>query len=204
MLAVYQFLYTVGMMMYRNVHGRTPGRGLRPWLLIPKVLGVAVYFGGLVAAAAVIGAFYADGGAAASRQQWIDLTYTLRAIFVFAAVPGLLLAIVCGVGLLWHSRWVLWRMRWMKLKAAILIVTIPLLHLFMSSRLVHVREHGEGGAAMVQFNIALAAAIAFAVMVIFLGRHKPRLGQGVRAFAEQRGTGPSGKRSDASQQEERA
>lgn len=33
---------------YQNIHGRRPGRGLRPWLLIPKVLAVGLLWGSLV------------------------------------------------------------------------------------------------------------------------------------------------------------
>lgn len=33
---------------YRNIHGRRSGRGIRPYLLTPKLLAVSVYFGGLV------------------------------------------------------------------------------------------------------------------------------------------------------------
>lgn len=195
------------MVKYRNVHGRKGGRGLRPWLLIPKVLGAGTYFGGLIAAAAVIGGFYANAGGEATRQQWVDLANTLRAIFVYAAVPGVTIAILCGVALLWHSGWALWRMRWMKVKATVVVLTIPVLHLFMSGRLAEVREAGAGGAAMTQFNIGLAAAIVMAGLVIFLGRHKPRLGQGVRPVTRRRpaeGDRRDRLNSDTSEQQEGA
>ena len=35
---------------YVNVHGRKGGRGVRPWLLIPKVLCLAIFVGAYVAA----------------------------------------------------------------------------------------------------------------------------------------------------------
>ena len=34
---------------YTNIFGRKPGRGVRPWLLIPKVIAVATFVGGYVA-----------------------------------------------------------------------------------------------------------------------------------------------------------
>lgn len=169
------------MTKYVNVHGRRGGRGLRPWLLLPKVLGAGAYFGGLLAALALIVA--ADPQTA---QDWRELTNQLRVLFVYVAVPGLTLAIVMGVLLLWQSGWVLWRMRWMKVKTGVVVATVPLLHLFMSDRLATVRQAGEGGAAMTQFTVGLGAAIGLAVAVIVLGRHKPRMGQGVATAGKRR------------------
>lgn len=171
-------------MSYQNVHGRRGGRGLRSWLLMPKVLGAGAYFGGLLAAAAIIGNFYASGAAAgatgeAEAEAWRQLANTLRPIFLFVAVPGLIVTIAFGIALLWHTGWVLWRMRWMKLKTAIAVVSIPLLHLFMSGRLAQVRSGEDSAAAMAQFNVGLGVAIAVAAALIFLGRHKPRLAQPV-------------------------
>ncbi|MEX2670492.1 MAG: hypothetical protein WD294_00140 [Phycisphaeraceae bacterium] len=168
-------------MVYQNIHGRTGGRGLRHWLLIPKLLGIATYFGGLVAAAAIILVFKPE-----TAGQWRDLTQVLRAIFVFAAIPGLTVAMICGLLLLRQHNWALWRMRWMKIKLAILLITLPVLHLFMSGRLERIRETGEGGTAMTQFNIGLTVAIVTAIVVIVLGRHKPRLRQPGRTLAQPR------------------
>ena len=116
------------MATYVNKFGRKGGRGLRPWLLIPKVLGVGVYFGGTVAATSL--AFVTQPRTVGEHRA---LAEVIGSIFLFAAVPGLIVAIVCGVGLLiQHGRPFL-RLRWLQVKLAVLLATIPALHLWMSS-----------------------------------------------------------------------
>ena len=163
-----------------NVYGRRPGRGVRPWLLIPKVLAVAVYFGSLVAAAAVWFTGPRRHPAPADPQvvQWLEQVADL---FRFVVVPALLVAVVFGLLLfLQHPRQFM-RLRWWQVKIAWLAVFIPVMHLYMSSRLERVRSAVEAGSmhgtAERQFEWGLAAAILGSAFVIFLGRYKPRFWQ---------------------------
>jgi len=174
---------------YVNQHGRKPGRGIRPWLLIPKILGVAMYFGGTVTALMI-----AVSGNATSDADARLLGTILSHIFLYVAVPGLLLAIVCGLLLLWHHGRVMLRMRWLRLKIIVLVIGIPLLH-FHTSHVVGQLRTYDSGVSFIRFGpgwlvfdvqISLTAAILIAIAVIWLGRHKPRLGQKVATVAEQK------------------
>lgn len=156
------------MVAYANRWGRRPGRGLRPWLLIPKLVSVAVCFGGLVAALVV----------RLVRPDDVELAGTL---FKLVIVPALLVAMLLGAALVWHHGPVLLRMRWLQLKLALVVVGVPGLHLFLASRLHGLRQAPVGSpahaASATQFTIGLGVALAWALVLIFLGRHKPRLGQ---------------------------
>ena len=150
---------------------------MRPWLLIPKVLGVAMYFGGVTAAAAI--AFSASPATAAEHQA---VATSIARIFLFAAVPGLVLAILCGLALLASHGKPFLRLRWLQVKLALLVVTIPLFHIWISGMVADLRQveqvTTDVDATFAVLRVALLLAAALAVIVIVLGRHKPRLGQG--------------------------
>ena len=166
------------MVQYVNKFGRKGGRGLRPWLLIPKVLGVATYFGGTVAATSL--AFVTQPTTIEEHQA---LARVIGSIFLFAAVPGLIVAIVCGAGLLIHHGRPFLRLRWLQVKLGVLLVTIPALHLWMSSHVKHLGAFDAAAdgplpeATLTAIRGGLIVATVTAAMVIVLGRHKPRLGQ---------------------------
>ena len=175
--------------MVTNVHGRKGGRGARPYWLIAKLVGVAMYLGGLTSGLAIVLTLQPT-----TAEQWTQLADTLRAIFVFAAVPGLLLAIVGGVVLL-RINPVLWRMRWVKLKVLILVVVIPVLHWMTSTWVGTLRitaeELAQHDKPVLGINrdviaILFGSGIVLTLVVVVLGRYKPRLGQRVTTLAEQR------------------
>ncbi len=163
---------------YVNQHGRKWGRGGRPWLLIPKVLGAAAYFGGVLAALVI---------ACTTQPETADQVQTLggalSVIFLYAAVPGLVVAIVCGAGLLWMHGRPLLRMRWIWAKVIVVALTVPPLHLWMSMMVRHLRlwdpaaDSLPASSALAQIRIGLIITLVLAAAIIWLGRHKPRLGQ---------------------------
>ncbi len=176
------------MAAFVNQFGRRPGRGVRPWLLIPKLLAVAVYFGGLAAAAAL----WWDGGwgrldkADPSRLLLVE---RVSVIFVRVVVPGLVAAMLLGTVLLWHHGRVLLRMRWLRLKLVMVAIGVPTMHLIMSSRLGQLRQaavdHQVNDSAASQFTWALIVLIAWSLALIVLGRLKPRLGQPTASWSTQ-------------------
>jgi len=103
-------------------------------------------------------------------------------IFLFVAIPGLVVAILGGLGLLFlHGRPV-WRRRWLRVKLALLAITLPVFHLWTSALVRRLRflEDGENGApVMERLRMLLVAAVVTGAVAIVLGRHKPRLGQRV-------------------------
>ncbi len=67
-----------------NQFGRKGGRGLRPWLLLPKMLAVGLYLGGLAAATLLRWA----------RPEDVETTHLL---FRRLILPALWLALIFGV-----------------------------------------------------------------------------------------------------------
>ena len=165
---------------YVNKHGRKAGRGLRPWLLIPKVLAAGTYLGILVATAAMW--FMENGniaaGAGMDQRQIVEF---LSVMFRFVVVPVLLVALIFGVLLFLQHPMVFLRMRWLQLKLMLIVIFVPLSHFFMSSRLGILREacieQKPWGGAENETSFGLIVVVLVTMLIIFLGRQKPRLGQ---------------------------
>ena len=165
---------------YVNRFGRKGGRGVRPWLLIPKIICVGIYFGALVAMLAIwLASDYPQLPADDPRRLWtIQL---LRMLALYVMVPGLLGAIVFGAILfLQHPRTFL-RLRWLRVKVVSLLILIPSAHLLASSRLAMLRDAAITGsidpAAEQQLPLILLGTIIGSIWIILLGRMKPRLAQ---------------------------
>lgn len=94
------------MVEHRNRHGRKPGRGLRPWLLIPKILSVAVVLGAFVAVAVLM-----HTRTAQNLEQWIALIDMVITLFRYVIVPGVISILLFGLLLLIQHRRVFLRMR---------------------------------------------------------------------------------------------
>ncbi len=168
---------------YRNIHGRRATRGLRPWLLIPKVLGVACYFGGLVAILLLY--IHADRGSLGFKA--FQRSASVLAFWVL--LPGATVAGICGLGLLLQHPRQLLRMRWVRLKLLLLFAVIGPMelaawYLLQTMKTSHVPggppDFGQLGFHLT-FLVAMLWLIAFTIAVIVLGRQKPRLGQPVAA-----------------------
>ncbi len=170
-----------------NIYGRRAGRGVRPYLIVLKLLGVATFVGGLVAVLAVLCAMK-EGDV----QSWRLDAATVRLIFARVVVPGLIAALVFGT-LLASSMWrVVIRMRWFATKMVLVVVAVPVLHVYMSTRSAALRgallqsPAGLQRAVVLrnQMIIGTVLALGFAVAAVVLGRVKPRLGQDyARTFA---------------------
>lgn len=149
----------------RNIHGRKWGRGLRPWLLLPKYFAVSVVIGGLVAVI-VLDSVHRSLGIADREAGAL-----IAAVFRFAIVPATVAAVVLGVLLLLQHPRTFLAMRWMRAKLWAVAVVVPLAHWLLRSQVktkqitpVHVVE------------IAAVVLMGF-VAIAILGRLKPRLGQ---------------------------
>jgi hypothetical protein len=167
-----------------NRFGRNGGRGVRPWLLIPKIIGVAIYVGGL---ATVLGLWILSDFRSLElldprRRLVIDLVSRLM---IFVVVPGLLVALIFGIALLLQLPRQFLRMRWLQVKLISLAVLIPAGHLFCSSRLAMLRDATDrtmSESLARQFTLGLALSLAGSIWVMILGRLKPRLGMGYQNF----------------------
>ena len=182
-----------------NVHGRKWGRGVRPYLLLPKIVCVATFLGGLVSLLVLL----LLPEPPQTREAWIAQAELVRRGFGWVIVPSATGAVVFGSLLLRCHFRVFLRMRWVRVKLALIAVFVPGLHLFMRSRSIRLARLVEGDgdlaeAAVVRGELAAGtlAALGFVLVVIFLGRIKPRLGQRYgRTFASTRGS--SGKTGSA-------
>lgn len=175
----------------QNIYGRRFGRGVRPWLLMPKVVFAAVFLGGLVSLL-VLGFLRPRPATAA---EWKAQAEIVRLAYMRVIVPGLVGAMATGVLLVIIHGGVLLRMRWLQVKLALIAVFVPTFHIFMAGRSLALREavaRGDFATALLlreQLFWGTVATLVFALTVILLGRLKPRLGQNyARTFS--RGTRP--------------
>jgi uncharacterized membrane protein len=165
-----------------NIHGRKPGRGVRPWLLLPKVIAVGTFLGSYAATLFV----WVNGNITAlepgdPRRMWtID---TVGRLIRWLVVPALLVAIVFGVLLFLQHPRPFMRMRWLKVKLTMLLILTPAAHFFLFSRLAILRAAEARGIsddlAADQFTFGLSVALLGYVLILILGRLKPRLGQNI-------------------------
>ncbi|MCC7406554.1 MAG: hypothetical protein IT442_00675 [Phycisphaeraceae bacterium] len=151
-----------------NLHGRKPGRGIRPWLLIPKVLSFATLLGGLIAALGI--ALSARQDDPASAQQ---AARTIAVIVHWTIIPGGAGAFLFGLLLLLQHPAVFLRLRWLQLKL-VLLPALILLHLYTRHLNKSLPDHP---ADLTALRGMLLAAVLLTALIIFLGRHKPRLTQ---------------------------
>jgi len=147
-----------------------------------KITCVAVFFGGLFSVLVLVLLPDPPATLDAWRQEAAFISRAFRRVIV----PALVGAMVGGMALLASIWRALVRMRWFQVKAAVIAACAPTLHLFMRSRSLALqsavaRADGDLGAVdatlRVQLLIGTIAAILFALVVIGLGRIKPRLGQ---------------------------
>jgi len=170
-----------------NIYGRRWGRGVRPYLLMVKLVCVSAFLGGLMMVLA-LGVWYRRSGSPDGGPGFVWMTATA---YRFVIVPGATGAVTMGV-LLLASIWrVLIRMRWFVAKACLVIVGMPTLHLVMSSRVDQLERAVRGGtepavrvALEGRILLGTAAALVLGLVIAWLGRIKPRLGQDFgRTFA---------------------
>ena len=154
------------MAAFKNIHGRKWGRGVRPWLLIPKCFCVAVLIGGLFALALLTVASQLTTGGEQSQFAWT----LIRAIFRYQIIPATIGAVILGLLLFVQHLREFGRMRWMRVKLAAVVIAVPFLHIWLSTNLgLHTK-----------LMPGLLTALAVFGVIAVLGRLKPRLGQGYR------------------------
>lgn len=166
-------------MTYTNVHGRRAGRGIRPWLLVPKSLAVGIFLGTLITTSSIWFTAKTPTGTAQPVPQLVIEQVSF--IFRFLTVPALITAMAFGIMLFLQHPAVFSRLRWWQTKIITLAIGVPAAHFFMSSRLAALRHAATTSTpnptAEHQLTLGLLVIIAVTVWLIVLGRLKPRLGQ---------------------------
>ena len=166
-----------------NRYGRRKGRGIRPWLLVAKFVGLAGFLGGMAALAAL----YLLGPHAASVEQWRLLRAAARSIFYPTLFAGLILTVVAGVLLWFQMPRAFWRMRWFRVKVILGVIGLPACHFWARSRTMRIDaalEAGEEAAIpglWTQTGLALLVALVIALVIAAMARNKPRLGERIGA-----------------------
>lgn len=175
------------MTTFTNKHGRKPGRGLRPWVLIPKILSVGAVFGGFLAVAALL-----HSSDPQTPEQWHSLIRSVEVLFLRLIVPAVFCVLTFGfLLLLMHWRAFL-AMRWIWTKFVLLILALPPLHLTGRWLIGQARLALEAGdlervsSVMGNFTLTVDLAVLAVALVAGFSRHKPRLGQRPKTVAQQR------------------
>lgn len=172
----------------QNVHGRKWGRGIRPYLLLPKYVCVSIFLGGLVTT--LIHSTFMP--APATPEAWRAWSERFTFAYTRVIVPALLGAMTMGVLLLTTHLRAFIRMRWFQAKLALVALGVPTLHFLMRARSSALRTHltqpipdpEQTASLAAGLRTGTALVIAWALILIFLGRIKPRLGQDYgRTFA---------------------
>jgi hypothetical protein len=168
--------------LYQNVYGRKPGRGIRPYVILPKYVFVSIFVGGLFSM--LVQGFLLP--TPDQTEDWRRREWLLTNSYVFVIVPGLLGGMITGLVLLFTHFSVFIRMRWLQVKLVLIAICVPTLHFYMRGKAQELHAVlARGTAEDLQTAAALwsdlrggtIASIAFALMIVFLGRIKPRLGQ---------------------------
>jgi small-conductance mechanosensitive channel len=172
----------------RNIHGRRRGRGIRPWLLTAKLIGVICFVGGLGALAALAwGSPDPDASSpdpVTARAKWKFLVDCAHWILVPGTIGGAILAIVAGFCLWLQMPRRFLRMRWFQIKIALVVVLVPTFHLWGRSTALELHEALDKPARLSEVRplwdrLAVIFLLAFLAMllIVWVGRIKPRLGQ---------------------------
>jgi len=163
-----------------NIHGRRRGRGIRPWLLTAKIIGVICFVGGLGALAALAwgSPFPPD------REAWKLLVACAHWILVPGTIGGGILAILAGLCLWVQMPRGFLRMRWFLVKIALVVILIPAFHLWGRFTMLKLHAALDKPARIDEVpplwdRMAIIFLLAFLVMllIVWVGRIKPRLGQ---------------------------
>lgn len=158
---------------------RRGGRGLRHWFLLPKLTCLLLFIGGLGALAAV--ALFAPEPD--TLEGWRAVRGIVRTLVLCYILPGVLGSILFGILLFVQFPAVFRRLRWFRLKLALVAVGIPVAHLWARGRVEAFDAAIEGGdlatIASAWGAVALPAIGAFVLFLLIgaIGRVKPRLAE---------------------------
>jgi uncharacterized membrane protein len=164
---------------YVNIHGRKGGRGVRPWLLIPKVIAIAIYVGGL---ATVLGLWlFSDFASIPLGDPRRELVLrVVSRLMVFVVVAALLISIALGIALFLQHPRMFARSRWFQVKALLIAFVVPVSHFYCRWCFTHLAEVTDPSANAIlarQLTAGLVFALVGSVLIVIIGRLKPRLGQ---------------------------
>jgi hypothetical protein len=166
--------------MNQLAHIDRPAPAIRRWMLGIKIIFVSLYLGGLAAVTVI---WLSSGFNALPmddpRRAWLlDLVGLLMVKFV---VPCLIVVLILGAALLGGRPRELLRMRWLQVKLLAIVILIPSGHLWCRARVTVLRNpaapqkiHQLAARGLSQ---GLVGTLVGSIVIVALGRIKPRFGQ---------------------------
>lgn len=162
-----------------NSISASPGRSIRPWLLIPKILGFVGYVGGFCAVLTLLLASDFKSLEMDDPRRAVVIHLVSR-ILVFLIVPAATTTILFGVLLLLQRPGYFLRQRWLQVKLLALLIVVPSCHFYARAQFTTLKTTTSklvSDDAFPRFELATVAAIVGSAIVIAIGRLKPRMGQ---------------------------
>lgn len=158
---------------------RKAGRGIRPWLLLGKSVGLLGFVGGMGALAALTHL----APEPQTQDEWKLLVGAMRSIFFPCVFCGLLVLVVFSL-LLFSRHWREFsRMRWLRVKFVLLAISLPSLHFWARGGVMELYEavgaEDMSRASELWQETSTRFLVAFIVLLIIAGiaKFKPRLKQ---------------------------
>lgn len=152
-----------------------------PWLLLPKLLLVAVLLGSFVSTLVLVLAMPRE-----DLKDWQEMLDAVGTLFRWLIVPGSFALVLVSLGLLWPRRRLL-RQRWMQVKVVLLVITLPALHLLARWTFTAMRREVADGSPegptgrLGFFTDLVVVTIVVLVTAVWLARFRPALGRGREA-----------------------
>lgn len=170
---------------YINIYGRRGGRGIRPWLIIPKIIFIAMYLGGLAAVTFIwITSDFNSLAPDDPRRAWV--LHLVGLLMVRFVVPCLVVVLILGIVLLAQMPRVFLRMRWLQVKLIALVILIPTGHFWCRARVNVLRNpHAPPGVHQIaarELSQGLVGTLLGSIAIVAIGRLKPRFGQNPAAI----------------------
>jgi uncharacterized membrane protein len=135
---------------------------------MPKLICVCVAFGALVTGLTL---WLTEPAPRSAGMLEIE-----HRVFSQIMAPAIIGAIFFGLLLFLQHPRVFFRLRWLQIKLAVVAIFLPVVHAWVSSQLAAL-SHPELKSDGATFVAWLYIAVITLVLLIVLGRQKPRLGQ---------------------------
>ncbi len=145
-----------------------------PWPLVPKLVSISLLLGSFVSVEVLLRVLPHE-----SPEDWQRLVDAVGALFVTVIVPGSFLAVVFSLLLFWPQRRTFLHQRWAQIKIALLVLTLPALHLLARDVFTGIRadveaaRFVEAGEGLDTFRLLVEVTIAVLLVVVWIARMKP-------------------------------
>lgn len=151
-----------------------PPRRRPPWALYPKLISMSALLGGFLCVLALIYTATLD-----SLDKWHQLLDVISPLFLYVIVPASFTTVLFSVIMFWPRRRELVRERWMQVKLALIVATLPALHLLARDAFQAIRQEVANGSPegptglLGYFTFLVVTSIVVLLVAIWVARYKP-------------------------------